>query len=440
MNAVPSALPLPAARISFAEHVGIALLLSLLVVDGFPLGISLLREFGARPVNFMLGAAGLALLGRSLHRLRHAGLARRPRTFLALSLGITAANLFVALTMSGPNFTTISVAWLLQLLMLSWGIVSYFVWRQLLWPVDAGVYARLITITAIVPISAFYAEYFGFADSIKPVFDFFHDKTDLRPSGLATEPSIYAAWINVVWPIVLFRATAARSAPGRIAAYVIFALLVSTAYLSHARTVVVVLLLQIAYYAWWALRRQRTFGGLVRAGLLASVLAGVALFLLWERLTSLADVQDNGSNIARFAYTISGWNVFLSHLWTGVGIGQFNNVFSSYLPDFGLGSSEVAGYVFGLLPYRASTFNMFVRLLCEFGLPIGLFLGYLVVRPLWRAVMGEREARFMFYAALSAVGGVGFWLTQDQYGYQPAILSLAVLSNALAANRVGHDQ
>jgi len=107
--------------------------------------------------------------------------------------------------------------------------------------------------------------------------------------------------------------------------------------------------------------------------------------------------------------------------------------FSAYAPDFALASDEIVTYAAGLSDYRASSFNLFVRFLCEFGFVAGLFFSYLVMQPILRALRIRGDNGFVLYATLSAVGGVGFWLSQDQYGYQPAILSLAILSNAVAA-------
>jgi len=288
-----------------------------------------------------------------------------------------------------------------------------------------------MTWSAVLPILLFLLEYFKPSDTLYSVLSVVRLKHDDRPSGLASEPSSFAAWIAFVWPMMLFATLSARSTIGRVGAAIMLMLAGLSAYLSNARTVVAILALQILYYGYWRIRQVRDLSGRVRTLLIVAGFVSLFMLVLADRLLSITD-PTGGSNIARLAYTATGINVFLYHPLIGIGIGQFGHFFVAYVPDFALLSEEVATYATGAAEYRASTFNLFVRLLCEFGLPIGLVLSWVVVRPLIAALQSQARQRFCLYAALSAVGGVGFWLSQDQYGYQPGILSLAILATALS--------
>jgi hypothetical protein len=421
-------------RLGIASRFTLVAIFSILAIDGFPAGIALLREFGARPINFVLAAAAGAFLLSSVFRLRAIPLRRG--TILAataLILGVTVINLAIAVDRSGPDVATIISSWGRQFLMFAWGIASFFTWKRMLRSVEAEEYSALMCVAALIPILAFFLEFAG-GDSIAAILEPLRTKAeaDPRPSGFSTEPSTYTAWAAVVWPLAVFSARNARSTIGRAAVGLVLVVLAVSTYLSGARTGIVIFMLQGGYFGYWWLRRQRAFGNRLGVLIAVLILAAVASLLLWERLISLTNLQEGGSNIARFAYTVAGIQLFLSHPWLGTGIGQFSYFFPVYVPDFALNSPEVSNYTYGVSVFRASTFNLFVRLLCEFGLPLGAILGWLVIRPIVVAVRSRFSEPFLVFAALSAVGGVGFWLSQDQYGYQPAILSLAVLSLALA--------
>jgi hypothetical protein len=255
---------------------------------------------------------------------------------------------------------------------------------------------------------------------------------DERPSGLNSEPSTYSAWAAFVWPLVLYYVVHARKVSGNMFAAIIFAGLCASAFLCNARTIAAIIVLQLGYLGYWIVRTKK---GLYRLGVFAVYLsfAVFILALFAERFSSLAD-SDAGSNIGRIGSTVTAIRVSLAHPAFGVGIGQLKYFFAAYAPDFALVSDEILSYAAGLSQYRASSFNMFVRLICEFGFALGVIFSILLLRPIFSAIRLRSTDNFIPYAVLAAIGGVGFWLSQDQYGYQPAILSLAILSNALAGS------
>jgi hypothetical protein len=406
------------------------LLFSSLVIDGFPAGAAVLREFGARPTNFLLLVAWMFLASKAVLSGHALGL-RRSEVLLALVviLGIPALNLPVTLLQAEVPPEGPLVDWLKQYAMLIWGMGSYWIWVRLLKGIDSERVALLLCWGSVIPLISFFADLSGSA-ALQDLLAIFRIKRDDRISGLATEPSLYAAWLAFVWPILLYYGLKARKRIGRAFGWILLVGLFATAYLSHARTIAVIAVLQIAYAGYWLSRRTR---GLQRLRVIVAIafLGSIFTLVFFESITSLTDT-DMGSNVARVGSTITALRVALAHPVVGVGIGQLKYFFGQYAPNFALASEEILGYAVGVTEYRASSFNLIARFFCEFGFAIGLMFTVIVLHPLVSGVKRSSEAEFLPYAILAAIGGTGFWLSQDQYGYQPAILSLAIVSTALA--------
>ena len=420
------------ARLTLTLSLGV--LFSTLIIDGFPPGIDILHEFGARLTDFLLIVCALVLLARGLMRGRPLSLSLRDaRLWIVVLLAVPASNLPVTVLQAGSGAHSVLVDWVKQYLMFFWGIVSFYIWRGTLSELDARRYCALVGAASVVPLMFFFLEYFDPSDTVRSVLDLFRLKRDLRPSSFASEPAIYAAWLSVIWPLVFYSARHAERALSRVGAAALLALMFISAYLSNARTFSVVMVLQLIYVGFWSIERRQSWRSRIRSFLIISCLGAVVILVLLNSLLSVLDIggSQGGSDVARFAYTVTGINVFLAHPIVGVGIGQFSNFFGKYAPQFASVSDEVMSHINGVAIYRASTFNLFVRLFVEFGIPIGLVFSAMILRPILRAPKSPAKDPFLIYAALSAVGGIGFWLSQDAYGYEPGILALAILSLSL---------
>ncbi len=409
-------------------NLSLSLMFASLLIDGFPPGAAVLREFGARPTDFLLVLAAILLfMSQQLQRRRAHLTMTECYVLLFVGLVVPLINFPVAVREGGGGSAVVD-DWVKQYLMFAWGVFSYYVWKALLRTMDWRRYCNLAACGAVIPVLFFFLEYFDTSGTARAVLDLFRTKQDLRPSSFATEPAIYAAWIGFLWPLLLYSARQSRRALVRSASGAFLALVGLSAYLSEARTFAVLLLLQLIYMAFWSVQKRQSWGRRIRYFLFALCALAGAIVVLAGRLLTLDNLTSNGSNIARFAYTYAAVSVSLAHPLMGIGIGQFGHFFPKYVPRFALMSREVMKYASGDAQYRTSTFNLFVRLCCEFGIPLGLALCALVVRPLLGAARSRVREPFLFYAALSAVGGAGFWLSQDPYGYQPGILSLSVLA------------
>jgi hypothetical protein len=428
----PAGFRAPAAhrvRRAAIANVALVLLFASTLIDGFPPGAAVLREFGARPANFLLVIAWLVLLVRRLMRGAGVGLKTHEAYLLvAIFVGAPLLNIPVALAQSSVGARLAMIDWVKQFLMLGWGLTSYLIWKRIVTGIDTGRYCALISISVVVPVLAFLLEYFDSSGTVKSFLQFFRIGHNPRASSFATEPSLYGAWIAFVWPLVLFYSMRGGRALRRFAARVLLAVALITALMSGARTFAVVLMLQLLYVCYWAIQRQRGWGSRIRLLLLALCITLGAAAVLAGKLMSTTDLTSNESDITRVGDTVTGINVALAHPLVGVGIGEFGNFFAQYAPSFALRSIEVDQLIAGQAQYRASTFNMFVRLCVEFGIPLGIAFTIFILRPVVKAPKWSTGEPFVPYAAVSAVGGAGFWLSQDTYGYQPAILALAVLA------------
>jgi hypothetical protein len=408
-------------------------LFSTLVIDGLPWGSLVLHEFGARLTNFLLIIPLIAILVQRWNLVLNEGFSKRGLMIvLCLLLGVPALNLPVTLLASETPGGAPLVDWGKQYGMLLWGVTSYWIWMRLLRGVPELHISKLICLGSIIPVACFIADEFH-SSLVTLLLSGLRLKRDSRPSGLATEPSLYAAWIALVWPLVLFYISKERRFLPRVGAIVLLAALCITAYLSNARTIAAILVLQIAYYGTYFMRTRhgiRRFRALV----LLTACAAVIISVFARSLTSLTDT-DMGSNISRVGSTITAVKVAIAHPIFGVGIGQLRYFFAQYAPDFALASDEILAYATGTTESRASSFNMFVRFMLEFGFAAGIVLCVLVVWPIIAAFRLRSPEPYLMYAVLSAIGGVGFWLSQDQYGYEPAILSLALVANAVAIRK-----
>jgi O-Antigen ligase len=435
-NATAARWPRPHTQVP--RYAVLALLFALLVVDGFPGGVAILREFGARIDNFILAAAALYLISRRAAQANGLRFGRAEVIVAAtVLLAVPAINFPVAVLQSDVSFANVLTDWLSQYLMFAWAIASYYIWIALLRDVTDERLARTLCIGALVPLAAFFIEFASASDVIQPLLELIRVKRDTRPSGLATEPALFSAWTAFAWPYALYYAGNARSIALRVFGGVLFAAIAASAYFSNARTIAVIVVIQLVFYAYWVMRAYRGVR-LVRALGMITLVGVAVVAVAASRLLSITNVVDQGSNISRLGSTATAIKVALAHPIVGIGIGQFRYFFASYAPDFALASQEILARAAGLTEYRASSFNLFVRLSCEFGAAAAVVFSFYLIRPIILATRSRRRSPFVFYATLGVVGGVGFWLSSDQYAYQPAILSLAILTRTLG-NREPHQ-
>lgn len=409
----------------------------LLPVDGFPLGSQFLREFGARPTNFFLLAAAFFLF----NRIKYFKLSTR-NIFLYVLVAMWCINNFMMTLFGNTSLTQFRSpfnSWVLQGLMLVWMFASYKVWQLLLFKLadtKPGFIHKTFVNSGIFALICFasHSLYISFGSYLIPGFEWLLEflngpMSQFRISGITTEPSIWGSWVAFVWPILLLGSTSYSGI-----SKVVGLLLIIAAFLSGARTFLVILVIQLAVLLAWQISSRAITVKKLFFILFFTVFIGV-LFIVnggYQRLFSTADINENLSNIARIGSNITALKVIRDNPVFGIGIGQFTNAYGKYVPTFTLVSDEVVSWADGTSNTRASTFNLFLRIYVELGLPFFLASLYFVVSPFYDSVRLLRrentsQHRYSICYLIAYIGGTTFWLSQDQYGYQVGILSYALL-------------
>jgi hypothetical protein len=300
---------------------------------------------------------------------------------------------------------------------------------------------RIFAAAAGLCVFAFYFELIAdvlYGGSGQGFYAWLREKHDVRASGFSSEPSIYAAWAAMAWPLQMSAAldrSISRSKRAALLTLVVATLL--SLILCGARTGLVILGAQLSLLLVFT----RTRGGLplgVGRILFVVVVSLVVVTVAAGALVASLDLEDSLSSIARIGSLLAGIHTALNEPLAGIGIGQFGHFYAQHVPDFALVSEEVLSWAEGSSQYRASTFNLFVRLICELGVPLGTIACCIVLLPLVRGLRRpaqERAQSPFVWILLAAVAGVAFWFTQDQFGYQPAILGLALLTSVQSQAR-----
>jgi len=401
-----------------------------LPIDSFPLGASLLKEFGARLSNFFLFSYFILCLVFVLtDRLR----LRPVEIFAIFGLTFLLSCGFFLIDESVAQYyhhRPPELSYLLQSMMVIWASISFFLWVRLLENGCAN--QRIINLSCAVTFAFLIAdliivklEAYSAGEKILGWVQFYHDP--FRVSGLTSEPSILGAWLALLWPMVFFRVFSLE-----IKNYFILdrrtlltILIVFSGFLWGGRTFPMLFSIQASWLIFSATRKTnalwKTFFFVLLGGLASAT-------MLWS-YHFVFDINSNLSSMARLGASITAIQASIDNLPFGIGAGQFSYYFGLYVDDIFLLSEEVQAWADGESASRTSTFNLFIRAILEFGflgsIAVGLF--FLKFALMNKSVFEKVNLGLARGVTLTLIGGCGFWLTQDQYGYQPAIFSLALL-------------
>jgi O-antigen ligase len=236
-----------------------------------------------------------------------------------------------------------------------------------------------------------------------------------RATGLMSEPSYVGAFAGL-FGFTLFVRESPRLWRNRLIAVA----LVLVALSIRAKTVIPVCGLQLLGWLWF--RRDR----LSWPARLAIVVVFFGAAVSYVLAQAAFDLEENLSSVMRLGSTLLAANVATSgYGLTGVGFGQFHFFYrADFAPDFLMLSEEALNQLDPSSSGRASTYNLFLRILVEAG-PIAfvLFLAMIVVGLARAARNGDDDSLF---ARLLTLGSLGFLLTQDTYFYPPLCLGLAM--------------
>jgi len=407
-----------------------ALMLAVVVpMDWFTPTGELFREFGAKPGTLLLtlgGMCGLLIVMRNrttINRLEFTVLL----VFAAwLALGFCSALLNFILGWSDwAYFRSPIIQLITQSLVILTCAIAVFGNARLMrtYPI-AELVGKLLPLAATIHLAVFAVEALGLIeDSSGPLLLFRSDEGAIeRPTGLYSEPAYFGTFAALYGTALLFL-------PGktlvRARNFVLSLLLYGAAVMIGAKTFVVVAGAQAVLLI---VSLRKTVSNVAIGVIVLATVVGCGIYFIQS--LSLLDVDENLSSAMRLGSTLLAANVSADgYALSGIGIGQFHFFYQDkFAPGFLLFSDEAMEQLSPDAPYRASTFNFFVRVLLETGV-LGFVLLVVCLWKLWRAKMPPS----LTWLAMLFAGSLGFLMTQDTWFYPPLVFStaamLAVLGN-----------
>ncbi|MGH8218257.1 MAG: hypothetical protein ACREUT_06795 [Steroidobacteraceae bacterium] len=399
----------------------------LLPLDWFAPTGHLLHEFGAKPATALLtlgGMAGFALLPP--RRLSPSLIERSAVLFFAawLALGFTAALLNFIMGWSTWNDLRTPVTQLVNQssLVVCCAIAIIGNARLARAHPIAELLGRYVPLATVFQLTIFALEAFGALSSSSLPLSLFRavEREGFnRPSGLFSEPSYFGTFAALYGSSLL--CLPARGTK-RLAYIALAATLYVSSVLIGAKTFVVVIAMQVAYFvSRWA----RSLGTRAAAFGLIGAVAACAVFFI-QRYSAL-NVQSNLSSAERLGSSLLATNVAArGYSLPGIGFGQFHFFYrDEFAPAFLYLSSEASLQLTPDAPNRASTYNFYLRVLLETG-AAGAILLVVALRRLWRVALPDEHS----YVEMLFAGALGFLFTQDTYFYPPLVVATALIMAA----------
>lgn len=394
--------------------------LVLLPIDWFsPTGL-LFREFGAKPVSILLTIGGI--FGLFIVR----GLPVAIRVFeysVLLVIGVFILlgcfGFFINLTLDWSAWDysrNPTIQFLSQLLLIAASAVSVLGNARLCWHFDfVSKLKRLFFWSAALHLTLFLLESI---DKYESLFLLFRTEGGLidRPSGLMSEPSYYGTFAALFGlTLITIRDRGGKRLVNLALAIALYATAISVG----AKTLVVVAGAQALFLV---LRSGVGLQARIK-NFLALVLVCAAAYIFVEQFSTL-DVGQNMSSAMRFGSTLLALNASSAGFAaTGIGIGQFHFFYrDEFAPEFLFNSFEALNQLSPDAQSRASAFNLYARILLEFG-----FIGFIIfLRGIIFFLRTKISPKYQFIK-LFFVGSLGFLMTQDTYYYPPLVFAMALI-------------
>ena len=202
---------------------------------------------------------------------------------------------------------------------------------------------QIWTLVILMCIAAITQSFLGFAQDFLDLgpSSFIRDAS-LRVYGTFGQPNPYAGYINMTLPIAISLMLLGRNWTTRILAIITLVLLGGVEYLTQSRggeIALVVAVLFIVTVGLWGLRKTIAACGVGFLCLIAAYLAGLIpqhyILPILDKLglVKISLTSPSAADYAtaeRLAHWIAGINMFLTHPITGVGIGNYPDVYGSY--------------------------------------------------------------------------------------------------------------
>lgn len=387
-----------------------------------PTGV-VLREFGSKPASILLLVGGIyALINyRPTSRFEYYcdSIIKSLAIYLIL-YSILDYLIFSFYIDSNGYYKDSKIQFVFQLLIVISTLISIAGNIRIFYRIkDLRIIPKLILYSFLLHILAFLVQFFNILPYNNILFDSFHlihESSIMRPTGLMTEPS----YLGVL--IAMFAGV----------------LLLSLEYFTHKKLVTIVCFasLAIAYSI-----DAKSFLPTISFGLIAIWInpakININIYIKFLILTSLClgffyvstvlnvfNINANLSSAMRFGSTVLSINAALSGYGLfGIGVGQFHYVYlPQFAPDFLLNTDEAYQFFNSASEFRASTYNLFSRILIEFGV-VNLALFLFILYRILKFDIGRNNLYIIYLFGCS----IGFLFMQDTYSYPPLIVCIALL-------------
>jgi hypothetical protein len=399
------------------------LILVALPIDWFSPTGQLFREAGAKPANIIISMLGIIFLirGRNIFSTKHRFNAQ---TYFGIILYFGTFAFLVNITFftnmnnggRTPLFQYASQALMILMFMFVLQSLTYLFKNRSL----RDYAAKMLPVSALVHLTFFLIEYFfGHTTFVNEILSVFRNESGLidRPSGLMSEPSYYGVFA-ALYGLPLIMIYGARS----LLFIVLGIALLITAYMVNAKTMFMVLALQLMFLFF-----VKKMPYHMRTSYFIIVATSLPAALMLATSTAAFNFDDNLSSVMRVGSSITALNAALDgYGLIGSGIGQFHFLYKpEYAPDFLFYSTEGVIQLYGESENRASSFNYPLRILVEIG-TIGLVIIFLLAVKSIRTVCSSKDS--VSLVGLSFIGGsFGFLMTQDTYCLPSLAFGLALV-------------
>lgn len=425
-------------NINFSRRIFIILLAFILPIDFLSPTATLFREFGAQPVNILVLIVGIILSPNAFKQgWKNQRFFSRKYFLIGMLLlisggfiGFIASSAFWHYTVFGNKSTIMQ--FILQGALITCLPISLIITRYYFSNDNVlNLFFKSMRWAAVVHFCFFIFDYIGLignGDWFYSMFRTVDYSTNLRPSGLFSEPSYYGVAVCLYFPFIVLGIFGKRFSVKLFWSIVLIIALVSL-YLSGSRTGIIAIIIQLLV---WVLltRRSRIF----KLAIFVIFFASVA-FYSTQRINGgnefdLSSIMRAGSMLLSINVAMNGW------VWSGIGFGQFHFFYVPYFaPNFLFLSDEAWSFFNGTSEYRAHTFNLFTRILLETGV-IG-FVGWILfcrslVIPNRRKLntgLNKREQMLI----LASIGGGFLLFSQDFYLYLPFYILLVIFGQSRLA-------
>jgi hypothetical protein len=236
-----------------------------------------------------------------------------------------------------------------------------------------------------------------------------------RPSGLMSEPSYYGTFAAMyAVPLMIFGGKL------NFLRKIISLALLLTALMIHAKTMFIVLGIQLLYFSTMRKSEEE------RKIFIIIIISTITFIIIALVSGSLVNLDRNLSSIMRVGSNILALNVALDgYGLLGIGIGQFHFMYRpEFAPEYLFLSQEALDQMDGITGSRASTFNLPLRILVETGLT-GLTLASIMIFQVFWVLRNDTDPATrigLFFVA----GSIGFLMTQDTYCLPSLAFGLAL--------------